>query len=471
VLRPLLPLVAALLALAGAAGPVHAARSLQLGFYDGTYLLEAPKRGPWFQDTVDVGSDIVRIEIGWPVLNTPKRPPGLDARDPADSHYDFSRADASIKDAHARGLRVLASFQGAPRWAEGANRPASASPGTWRPDPAAVHDYGVALARRYSGSFPDPARPGRSLPRVKAFQVWNEPNLADYLNPQWSGRREASPQIYRRMLTAFYNGVKSRRRDALVVTAGTGPFGDPQPGGRRMMPARFVRELLCLRRGRGRALLRLRCPAPARFDVLSHHPYTAGAPSRAALNADDVAVVDLGKLKRLLRAAERSGRALPRKRHRLWVTEFAYDSSPPDPDGVPLARQARFLQESFYLLWRQGVDTIMWFLVRDTLPRPSFAVTRQSGVFFRDGRRKPAATAFRFPLVAQRAGRNAVRVWGRSPLAGTVTIERRSGSRWRAAKALRVRRRGVFTARIPAGAARSFRARVGAERSLVWLLR
>ena len=42
-------------------------------------------------------------------------------------------------------------------------------------------------------------------------------------SPQWSGRRPAAPAHYRRMLTAFYEGVKSRRRDALVVTAGTAP--------------------------------------------------------------------------------------------------------------------------------------------------------------------------------------------------------------------------------------------------------
>jgi len=468
-LRFLLSLAAALLALAGTAGPAQAARSLDVGFLDPVYF--APERSAWFQRTVDVGSDIVRIQIGWSVLNTRKRPPGLDARDPADPLYDFRLADAAVRDADARGLDVLVSFTGAPRWAEGAGRPASAAPGSWRPDPAALGDFGTALARRYSGSFPDPARPGRTLPRVKAFQVWNEPNLPEYLSPQWRNRRSAAPAHYRRMLNAFYHAVKSVRRDALVVMAGTSPFGDPQPGGRRIMPARFVRELLCLRRGRGRSLRRLRCSAPARFDVLSHHPYQLGRPRRKALNADDVSIPDLGKLKRLLRAAERSGRALPRKRHRLWVTEFAYDSSP-DPDGIPVARQARFLQESFYLLWRQGVDTILWLRIRDQLEGRSFAETNQSGVFYYGGRPKPSATAFRFPLVAERAGSRSIRVWGRSPLAGTVVIERRSGSRWRVVRSLRAGRHGVFTARVRGDAgATSLRARVGDERSLSWRLR
>ena len=194
-----------------------------------------------------------------------------------------------------------------------AGRP-SVTPGTWKPSPQALEDYGAALARRYSGTFPDPARPGQTLPKVKAFQVWNEPNLAKYLNPQWIGARAASPKVYRGMLNGFYRGVKSVSSTALVVTAGTAPFGDPQAGGQRVQPARFWRELLCLRLNRGR-LRGVACPTPARFDVLAHHPYSVGQPRRKALNADDVSIPDLAKLTRPLRAAERLGRALPRKRH------------------------------------------------------------------------------------------------------------------------------------------------------------
>jgi len=335
----------------------------------------------------------------------------------------------------------------------------------------ALEDYGAALARRYSGSFPDPARPGQTLPQVKAFQVWNEPNLNVYLNPQWKGRRAYSPDLYRRMLTAFYRGVKSVISAPLVITAGTAPFGDPRPGGNRIMPARFVREMLCLRRSSGR-LRTSSCPQPARFDVLSHHPYSVGRPTRKALNPDDVSIPDIGKLTRLLRFAERKRRALPRKRHRMWVTEASYDSSPPDPDGVPQTTHARWLAETFYLLWRQRVDTITWFQVRDQAPVPSFAATNQSGVYFRDGRPKLAAAAFRFPFVTERAGRSGLRAWGRSPLAGRVTIERLRGGSWRTVRSVQVARNGTFLVRLPRVATPDrLRARVGGETSLTWTQR
>ena len=457
---PALLLAGALLALAMPAG-AQAARPLAIGFLDGVWT--ADDRAPWLTRAVDSGSDILRIDVGW---NAGRRP--ADPRNPADPAYTFTRADAAIADARARGLRVLASFTGAPAWAEGPGRPAGADPGSWKPDPQAVEGYGAALARRYDGTFPDPAHAGRALPRVDAFQPWNEPNLDKYLAPQWSAGKTFAPAHYRRMLTAFTKGVKSVRSSALVVTGGTAPFGDPVANGHRIMPARFVREMLCLRRSRGRLLRTASCPSPARFDILAHHPYSVGSPTRKALNPDDVSIPDIGKLTTLLRAAERTGGALPRKRHRVWVTEVSYDSSPPDPQGVPVAQHARFLEQAFYLLWKQGVDTITWFQIRDQAPLPSYAATVQSGIYFADGRPKPAQRAFRFPLVAERAGRTALRVWGRAPVAGRVRIERRAGTSWRLVRTVRATRHGTFFARIPARSRTSLRARVGSETSLTW---
>ncbi len=179
----------------------------------------------------------------------------------------------------------------------------------------------------------------------------------------------------------------------------------------------------------------------------------------------------MAKLTRILRAAERSGRALPRKRHRVWVTEVSYDSNPPDPNGIPLARHARFLDETLYLLWRAGVDTIAWFRIVDEAPVPSYGETNQSGLYRLDGRAKPAVRAFRFPFVVERVpGRGrSLEAWGRSPIAGRVTIERRRGGRWIAVRGVTVRRHGTFLVRVPARVSPgSLRARVGAERSLVW---
>jgi hypothetical protein len=456
-------------ALAGtAAAPAAAAtRPLALGFYDPVYLEQAAVSAPWLQRTVAAGADLVKVDAGWPAPVRPAHP-----RDPADPAYDFGRTDRAVAAAAASGLRVLVSFAGAPRWAEGARRPASALAGTWRPDPAAVRDYGAALARRYDGTFPDPGgAPGARLPRAIGFQVWNEPNLSIYLTPQWSHGRPASPEHYRRMLNAFYAGVRSVSPRALVVTAGTAPFGDPERGGARMAPALFVRTLLCQARSRGGRLRATRCPDPARFDVLAHHPYPGGSPRWKENYADDVSVAGMRKLTRVLRAAQRSGRALPRSKAKpVWVTEVSYDSKPPDPDGVALAQHARFLQETLHLLWSQGVAAIFWFRIVDQRPVPSYGDTNQSGLYRLGGRAKPAARAFAFPFVVQRSG-GRLRAWGRSPVAGRVTVERLRGGRWVAAGGTTVRRHQTFELRIAAhGAPDRLRARTGVQRSLVWTI-
>jgi hypothetical protein len=266
------------------------------------------------------------------------------------------------------------------------------------------------------------------------------------------------------MLNAFYAGLHSTPSDALVVTAGTGPFGDPGPGGNRMMPALFVRELLCLRK-RGNRFATQSCPQPATFDVLAHHPYSVGAPTRKALNDDDVSIPDLDKLIEPLRAAEKAKRALPAIKHRVWVTEVSYDSDPPDPDGVPETRHAGYLAQTFAILARQGVDTIIWFQIRDQAPEPSFAATNQSGIYLRDGTPKTAEKAFRFPFYASKS-KSATSIWGRAFADGSVRIERRTGTSWRTVKTITVKAGRTFDTKV-AGTG-TVRARLGSLTSLSW---
>jgi len=270
------------------------------------------------------------------------------------------------------------------------------------------------------------------------------------------------------MLNAAYAGIKSVARSNLVVSAGTAPYGDPSPGGRRVMPVRFWRSLLCVE---GRRLRAVRCSRPARLDAISHHPYAVRGPRSRAVNADDAAIPDVHKLVRVVRAAVRQRRVLPQSRKRIWVTEVSWDSRPPDPRGVPAATHARWLEDSFFQLWRQGVDTITWFGVRDQPPSPSYAETYQSGVLFADGRPKLAARAFRFPFVMTRRSRGGAVAWGRAPVGGAVVIEQRRGRRWRARKTLRARRHGTFLVRLRARRGTTFRARLGRDTSLPWRLR
>jgi hypothetical protein len=441
---------------------------LTLGFFDSVF--GGPDGATWIRRALAAGGSVVRLNIGWDAPDTLEKPAGFHARDPASPYYDFSAADAAVKAAAAGGVRVILDFTGAPRWAEGPNMPPDASPGSWMPDPVDVGDYAIALARRYSGHFRDPNDPSHALPRVWAFQLWNEPNLSTYLAPQWRGDIPESPLEYRRMLNAFYKGIKSIDPSALVVTAGTAPFGDLNVGGERLGPALFWRDVLCVRE-RGTSLSAGHCRDPAHFDVLDHHPYSVGDPETHALNPDDVSIPDIGKLTVILRIAERAGEAMPRIHHPIWVTEVGYNTKPPNPEGVPMHTAALWLEQTLWLLWAQGVSLITLNGISDSPPAPSYSTTSQAGVYFVNGQPKPELVqAFSFPFVAIRKGRSTVELWGRSPASGRLTIQRLSSGSWEPVTHMNVHARFTFLTRIVDTVPTSFRAVVTGHMSLAWTI-
>ena len=469
----LLVIAAVLLGLGASASGVQAL-GLTLGFSaDPALTGDTPAaRTVWIPRAVAEGAQIVRVNVTWSEVAPIEPPASFDAADPASPGYNWSAIDTSVRDLTSQGLRVLLNITGAPAWAEGPDPPPGVTPGTWRPDPSQFAAFATAAALRYDGRFPDPLHPGAFLPRVRYWQPWNEPNLAYYLAPQWTrtahGWAAASPAIYRQLLNAFYRAVKRVSASNFVVTAGTAPYGDP-PGGQRMPPVAFDRGLFCLRDDA--RLTPLSCPDPPHLDALSHHPYGIRGPLWHALNPDDAAVPDMYKISRVLHAAERAGHVQPAGPKQLWVTEISWDSSPPDPDGVPIVQQADWLEQALYVLWRQGVNTVLWLQIVDAPPIPNYGSTYQAGLYYLSGAAKPAAEAFRFPFVTQRLKAGEIQAWGRSPTEGNVTIEERRGSRWVVLRRLPVRVDQVFTATLGVRGGAILRARVGAQTSLTWTQR
>jgi hypothetical protein len=430
----------------------------------------------WLGRAVAEKAGMIRINVWWANVAPRTRPGGFDPADPASPGYDWSSVDGPVRDVSAHGMAVLISIYVAPSWAEGAGRPADAPPGTWRPDPTQFALFAQAAARRYSGTYPDPANPGRPLPRVMYWQAWNEPNLAQYLTPQWTragdGYTAASPGVYRDLLDAFYGAVKSVSGSNFVAAAGTAPYGDvaaaDPTAAARMRPLVFYRGLFCLTQ----ALSPGPCEKPVYADTLDHHPYEiAGPPTRSAYWPDNVTVPDMWKIARVMRAAEGAGRLLPRGPKRLWVTELSWDSNPPSrTPGVPsLAAQARYVELAMYLLWRQGVDTVLLLQIRDRSAVAQYGVfLAWGGLYFFDGTPKPAAGTFRFPFVARRQNARRIEVWGRAPAGGWLTVSRRAAGRWSILTRIRVRAGGVFVRGLAVRGHAVLRARIGPQASLSW---
>lgn len=386
-------LVAALLLFAASlvaggfvSGQAQAAPRPTTGFADPLFAsADAGERQLWLSRAKAAGSKLVRIGVNWRSVAGGSEP--LQPRNPADVSYDFGRIDAAVRDARARGLGVILTITDAPGWAEGSNRPRSAPVGSWKPSPAKFGDFGHAVAQRYSGSF-------GGLPRVDYLQAWNEPNLESYLTPQYKGKRNQSASRYKRMLNGFYSGVKSTGSGAQVITAGTAPFGD-RPGGDRTRPLTFWRKVLCVEDGRKKPRAK-RCPNKPRFDVLAHHPInTTGGPGRSASNPNDATTADFGKVRRILRAAER-GDNVAGGRHPLWATELWWDTKPPSRFGITPRRQAKYLKRALASLARQGARVVINLRVRDTREsRRGRQFGSASGLYFPSGKKKPSLGAWR----------------------------------------------------------------------------
>lgn len=448
--------------------------SLTLGFSSDPVLTSGPPDDAvWISRALAEGAQMVRVNVAWSEVAPATPPPGFNAADPGSPAYSWSAVDSAVRDLSAHGLKILINVGSAPTWAEGPGMPAYEPAGTWRPDPNRFAAFATAIARRYDGHYPDPDNPGRFLPRVRYWQPWNEPNLDEYLSPQWTrgpnGWIDTSPVIYRGLLNAFYAAVKRVSPSNLVVTAGTSPYGDSptfdRPGHERMPPVQFYRDLFCLR---GATALRpTHCPDPAHFDAIDHHVYGVYGPLWHAINRDDVAAPDNYKLVRVLRAAQRAGTVLPRGPKQQWVTEISWSSNPPNPLGVPLAEHARWYEQAMYVLWRQGVGTVLFLLLRDSVPLKNNPGP-QGGLYFLDGEPKPAATAYRFPFVTQRLGGSRIQVWGRAPRAGTLRVERLEGARWVVIETFPVRLHQVFLRTTVLRGAGQLRAQVGSQTSVTW---
>ena len=462
----LLALAAALLLPAGAG----AAPSFKTGL-EGVRVANLPDT--WgLNKAVSGNAGIVRINAPWSVLE-PRKP--ADPRDPNDPAYNWNAIDPLVRGATARGMQVLLTVYSAPSWAEGKGKSKAVFAGSWKPNANAFEDFGHALAEQYSGD--------NGGPRVRYFEPWNEPNLGTYLEPVWKKKhhkvKPVSPGLFVNLANHFSAGVKSVHKSNKLVGPSSSPYGDPKKGpypysSPRMHPLYFLREVLCLNRKHGKLKKKKHCKS-AKLDIVSQHPIDRAkghGPTYHAKNPDDVGPGDMGRVRRTMSAAERLHTVPRHPKHRpMWVTEFWRGSKPPDPTGVSLAKQAKWIEQGLYTFWKDGASVAIYQGLVDNGGKPPDV---QVGLFFLPRLpalplAKPSWTAFRFPFVANRKSAKKVKVWGKAPATGTVRIEKQVGHHYVTAKSLSAKRNAIFQASIPAKGKVTLRAQVGSTlTSLPW---
>lgn len=430
-------LLTALVALA-CVQPAIAGRPLLTGFLDPN--ASATERADLMLAVDDAssrsraaGASLIRLYLYWNRVATAQP---VAPADPDDLAYDWTVVDAQVDSALAHGLEPILDFRSAPLWAQG---PGATADGIVSPDPDALADFARAAATRYSG-------------RVRFWEIWNEPNSVAFLRPQRDSEgRSVAPRLYRQLVNASARALHDVSPGNRVIAGETAPHG----GMHGHAPLVFLRKFFA---------------APVEADVISHHPYTFGSPELHAVRPGDVFLADLPEWKTVVGDALRAGRIVahdgsPKRRVSLWVSELSWDTSPPDPSGVPARLHARWTAEALYRSWQVGAGVLIWGQLRDyplsSADRPWGVY--QSGLYQYDDGAKLSLRAFRFPFVARkRDGR--VSVWGRVPPRSAlgIVIQRKVGSRWHRVGVVEARAIGIFTARFRwSGDSRLYRARVG----------
>ena len=388
-----------------------------------------------------LGADIVKVNLYWDELapRGRRKPSGFDGSNPAS--YSWGIYDTAVRAILARGMRPYLSVGGhAPDWATGRR----GRRGTYRPN-----------AKEF-GRFTRAA--GEHFTNVDIWSMWNEPNLYSWLSPQRNDGVPLSPNIYRGLYLAGHRALRRTGHGGDTIL-----LGELMPRGgtssRRVRPLEFLREMACLNRNyrqiRGRAArARGGCKRVRRIPTsgLAYHPYTQGGGPSVPEARDDAAIGQLGRIRATLDKLARRGK-LPR-RLPIWITEFGYQTRPPDPFGARLKRAAAFMDQSEWIAYRNPrVRAYSQYTLYDDPPRSGGGrllrwSSWQAGLRFRNGRVKPQVyDAFELPLLVRSLGRDAVSIFGarRSLTGGSAAVEsKRPGGRYRSRGSIPVSSTGYF---------------------------
>ncbi|MHB1243410.1 MAG: hypothetical protein ACYC1P_08445 [Gaiellaceae bacterium] len=372
---------AALSAVALLAVPsASASRYLQRGIFDDAQIHYGDP-DKVFPVLKQLKTQLIRINLVWGGANGVARRRPARPADPADPAYDWSSYDRTVNYAQQYGMRVVFSIIGTPPWAN-----AAAGVNVVPRNPLDLQRFAAAAATRYSGTYEAPD--GRTLPAVRQWLAWNEPNNPIFLRPQFRivrGKTVMQAAIdYAKICNAVVKGVRTTSIGAMKVACGvTGPRGNNNPRSPRpsTSPLAFLRAMY-------------RAGATG-FDAYAHHPYygkrqeTPSTPPPQGTRGQPATAVTLGNIDVLVKELTRLY-----GNKRLWITEYGYQTNPPDRlFGVTFAQQSRYLTQAYGIAKRHPrIDMFLWFLLRDE--KRVAGDGWESGLLTATGAKKPAFAAF-----------------------------------------------------------------------------
>lgn len=371
-----------------------------------------------------LGADAIRVFISWhsvaPGQDSRRRPAGFDARDPDSPGYAWGLYDALVERARRHGLKLLIVLSPSiPYWAsEQPSRCPHRVGGyshlsmscMWKPSPTLFAQFAEAAVKRYGKTARGPYGG-----QVALWSFWNEPNLEHYIWPQLKRTRfgvvDLAAARYRELWLAGWRAIAkhdppSRNR---VLFGETAAISSPMD---------TLYAALCLdERGRpfkGRLRRLQGCRKVRRLPIagLALHPYNNFALGSVFTRSHTKDSLPMGYLSRAHTLLDRATRyrRIPRRRP-IYITEFGFQSSPPNPfgDALSLRRHAAAINEADRLFFGdRRIRSVAQYELFDVGNPGEF----NTGLRFADGGRKPAFDAYRMPLVVSRLAPNRVEVWG-----------------------------------------------------------
>jgi hypothetical protein len=233
-----------------------------------------------------------------------------------------------------------------------------------------------AVATRYSGKYVDPS-PGSgpaALPRVRHYEVWNEPNLRGFFR----FGNNSNLGKYKGLVKAAYTNIKAANPKAIVI-AGVG--GPRSSGGNGNVGAKTWMNGLVNDKS-------------VKFDAYSQHIYPSKGPTFSSPAFDKVFPTwSDASLDTIFTALDKKKKGM-----KLYVTEAGYTTAKTSFRNVKvsLSQQNTYLKQLYNLpkVKSARIAAVVWFNLQDNVNWPG-------GLLKANGAKKPSYNSF--VAVARRA--------------------------------------------------------------------
>ena len=465
--------------------PASASSSLQIGIDDDGLMQRtpettAPTAALWKQN----GVDQARLTLVWtriaPAAESTKKPAGFNPRDPNSPGYVWGDVDRAVAALEANQIDVSILIAAPnPYWV---SQVPSRRSKTYKPDPKALGDFMFAIATRYKG-------------RIKSYLPMNEPNLWQYITPQYSCTSKSvksctlsGAAIYRELYRSGYAAVKAADPAAAVWIGSLAPHGRPgvSPTASSPGPSAFFKAMACVKSSYAVDKTSPGCKSykPLLTDGIAHHPHTVLLSPTKREPGDAITTANISTLTGLFDRLQSKGRILnsavagsaqKSKRLGVFLDEYGVQTNPPDKlQGLSPTKQDQYYQQVSYMMWKNPrVKLLAFYLWQDEPLTKAKSWAWQSGMYYASGKIKPSGRSFPHPFwVDLPKGSKSATVWGQvrpdqgglaKQAAGaateSVTVQVRSGNSasFKNLKTVSPSADGYFSFKASVSGTRSFR--------------